>query len=92
MDIDKLISDSAFWVTLKVCVKVLLPDVMVLCYSVGMRGGILDLMYNLLLQLDVLYTPHRFRASPTQCEQRSVQDGLVYSSNESLNHHLSDNF
>ena len=56
MDIDKLISDSAFWATIKVCVKVLLPAVMVLRYSDGMRGGNVGLMYNLLLQLDTLYS------------------------------------
>ena len=41
---------------LKVCVKVLLPAVMVLRYSDDIRGGSLDLMYNLLLQLDALYS------------------------------------
>ncbi len=41
---------------MKVCVKVLEPVVKVLCYSDGMRGGTLGLMYNLLLQLDDLYS------------------------------------
>ena len=41
---------------LKVCVKVLLPAVMVLRYSDDIRGGSLDLMYNLLLQLDAIYS------------------------------------
>ena len=55
-DIDKLISDKKFWATIKVCVKVLLPVVKVLRYSDGMWGGNLGLMYNLLLQLDQLYS------------------------------------
>ncbi len=44
--------DKKFWVTIKVCVKVLEPVVKVLCYSDGIRGGNLWRMYNLLLQLD----------------------------------------
>ena len=48
--------DKKFWVIVKVCVKVLEPDVMVLCYSDDMRGGYLGLMYNLLLQVDQLYS------------------------------------
>ncbi len=47
-----------FWATTKVCVKVLLPAVKVLRFSDGMRGGNLGLMYNLLLQLDELYSSH----------------------------------
>ena len=43
------------WSTIKVCVKVLEPAVKVLRYSDGMRGGY-GLMYNLLLQLDQLYS------------------------------------
>ena len=56
MDIDKLISDKDFWATTKVCVKVLLSTVKVLRFSDGIRGGNLGLMYNLLLQLDDLYS------------------------------------
>ncbi len=56
MDIDKLISDKNFWATTKVCVKVLLTAVKVLSFSVGIRGGNLGLMYNLLRQLDELYS------------------------------------
>jgi hypothetical protein len=41
--------------TTNVCVKVLLPPVKVLCFSDGIRGGNLGLMYNLLLQLDEFY-------------------------------------
>ena len=48
--------DKKFWAIVKVCVKVLEPVVMVLCYSDGMRGGNLGLMYNLLLQVDQLYS------------------------------------
>ena len=48
--------DKKFWVIVKVCVKVLEPDVMVLCYSDDMRGGNLGLMYNLLLQLDQVFS------------------------------------
>ena len=32
------------------------PTVKVMCYSDGIRGGTLGLMYNLLLQLDHLYS------------------------------------
>jgi hypothetical protein len=42
----------------KVCVKVLLPAVKVLCFSDGIRRGNLGLMYNLLMQLDELYSSH----------------------------------
>jgi hypothetical protein len=42
----------------QVCVKVLLPAVKVLRFSDGIRGGNLGLMYNLLLQLDELYSSH----------------------------------
>ena len=49
-------SHENFWSTIKVCVKVLEPVVKVLRYSDGMRGGTLGLMYNLLLQLDELYS------------------------------------
>jgi hypothetical protein len=56
VDIDKLISDKDFWATTKVCVKVLLSAVKVLRFSDGIRGGNLGLMYNLLLQLDELYS------------------------------------
>jgi hypothetical protein len=45
MDIDKLISDKKFWTTIKVRVKVMQPAVMVLCYSDGIHGGNLGLMY-----------------------------------------------
>ena len=45
-----------FWSTMKVCVKVMEPAVKVLRYSDGMRGFTLGLMYNLLLQLDELYS------------------------------------
>ena len=55
-DIEKLIADKKLWDTIKVCVKVLEPAVKVLRYSDGMRGGSLGLMYNLLLQLDQLYS------------------------------------
>ena len=48
--------DKKFWDIVKVCVKVVESVVMVLCYSDGMRGGNLGLMYNLLLQLDQLYS------------------------------------
>jgi hypothetical protein len=48
--------DKNFWSTIKVCVIVLEPDVKVLRYSDGIRGGTLGLMYNLLLQLDELYS------------------------------------
>ena len=48
--------DKNFWSTIKVCVKVPEPAVKVLCYSDGIRGGTLGLMYNLLLQLDELYS------------------------------------
>ena len=44
------------WTTIKVCVKVLDTAVKVLRYSDGMLGGNLGLMYNLLLQLDQLYS------------------------------------
>ena len=56
MDVDKLISDKDFWATTKVCVKVVLSVVKVLRFSDGIRGGNLGLMYNLLLQLDDLYS------------------------------------
>jgi hypothetical protein len=49
-------SDKNFWSTIKVCVKVLGPVVKVLCYTDGIRGGTLGLMYNLLLELDELYS------------------------------------
>ena len=39
-----------------VLLEVLEPAVMVFRYSDGMRGGNLGLMYNLLLQLDHLYS------------------------------------
>ncbi len=48
--------DKNFWSTIKVCVKVLEPVVKVLCYGNGMWGGTLGLMYNLLLQLDEMYS------------------------------------
>jgi hypothetical protein len=48
--------DKNFWSTIKVCVIVLEPAVKVLRYSDGMRRGTLGLMYNLLLQLDELYS------------------------------------
>ncbi len=63
--IEKLIADNNFWSTIKVCVKVLEPAVKVLCYSDGMRGGTLGLMYNLLLQLDELYSSLVERLLPT---------------------------
>jgi hypothetical protein len=58
VDVDKLISDKDFWATTKVCVMVLLPapDLKVLRFSDGIRGGNLGLMYNLLLQLDEFYS------------------------------------
>jgi len=68
VDIDKLISDKEFWTTTKVCVKVLLPAVKVLRFSDGMRGGNLGLMYNLLLQLDELYSS-RIDGAPDFCKQ-----------------------
>ncbi len=55
-EIEKLIADKNFWSTIKVCVIVLEPAVKVLRYSDGMWGGTLGLMYNLLLQLDELYS------------------------------------
>ncbi len=51
-----VVRDKEFWATTKVCVKVLLTAVKVLRFSDGMRGGNLGLMYNLLLQLDELYS------------------------------------
>jgi hypothetical protein len=51
-DIDKLSSDKKFWTTIKVYVKVLQPAGIVLCYSDGMHGGNLGLVYNLLMKLD----------------------------------------
>jgi hypothetical protein len=56
VDIDKLISDKDFWTTTKVYVMVLLPVVKVFRFSDGIRGGNLGLLYNLLLQLDELYS------------------------------------
>ena len=53
--IEKL-TDKNFWSTIKVCVKMLEPAVKVLRYSDSMRGVTLGLMYNLLLQLDELYS------------------------------------
>ena len=52
----KLRTRTEFWATIKVCVKVVEDVVMVLCYSDGIRGGNLGLMYNLLLQLVHLYS------------------------------------
>jgi hypothetical protein len=86
VDIDKLISDKDFWATTKVCVKVLLPSVKVLRFSDGMRGGNLGLMYNLLMQLDELYSsridglPEKVR---TKVSPRCIVWQMVVSSESS---------
>ena len=96
MDIDNLIADKKFWATIKVCVKVLLSVVKVLCYSDGMWGGNLGLMYNLLLQLDHLYSspieglPDKVR---TKVSPRCIVTPLYSPTSLPFvhQHHLSDN-
>jgi hypothetical protein len=95
VDIDNLISDKKFWDTIKVCVKVLFPDVKDLRYSDGMRGGNLGLMYNLLLQLDQLYSssieglPDKVR---TKVSARCIVTPLYSPTSLTFvhQHHLSD--
>ena len=76
------------------CVKVLLPAVKVLCYSDGIRGGNLGLMYNLLLQLDQLYSspieglPDKVR---TKVSPRCIVTPLYSTTLPFVHqHHLSD--
>jgi hypothetical protein len=45
-----------FWDTLKLATVVLTPALVTLCYSDGMKGGTVTLLYNLLLKLDEYYS------------------------------------
>ena len=59
------ITDKKFWTTIKVCVKVMLSPVKILCYRDGIRGG-----------NDEDGSPHR--VSDSESESESEQDSEYF--------------